>query len=297
MRLHLTRCCVDAPTMSITMLRRADKMFAVRQFYLQKPVATVLDTRRAGDEGGFRRFCRVSDLRAEKMPENHILLSLPAEEHRRVIACSVAVTLPQHSVIYGPGTRIENVYFPESGMISLLTAGRDNRAIETAVVGREGLVGSKVVLGAPRTNGQAIVQLSGQALQTPTQQFLRCYRELPTLCDLVNRQVGLLLFQAEQNALCHALHTIEARFCRWVLQASDRLDSNILELTQEACSQNLGVQRTSISMVAHALQLAGCIRTRRGKIEILDRASLRNAACECYDQVRQRFEANYSKAA
>jgi CRP-like cAMP-binding protein len=113
----------------------------------------------------------------------------------------------------------------------------------------------------------------------------------------VNRQLGLLLFQAEQNALCHALHTIEARFCRWLLQATDRLDSNLLELTQEACSQNLGVQRTSVSMVAHSLQRAGHLRTRRGKIEILDRSGLEKTACECYSQVRQRFETEYPKAA
>jgi CRP-like cAMP-binding protein len=244
-----------------------------------------------------RLFCREADLRPGNMPENHILLSLPAEEYRRIVACSVPVNLQQHTVLYGPGEPIEHVYFLNSGMVSLLAAGHDSRAIETAGVGREGLVGSKVVLGAPRAHGQAIVQLSGQGLETPTEPFLRCYRELPTLFDLVNRQVGLLLFQAEQNALCHALHTIEARFCRWVLQASDRLDSNVLELTQEACSQTLGVQRTSISMVAHGLQTAGYIRTRRGRIEILNRASLQTSACECYQQIKRRFETAYSEAA
>ena len=231
------------------------------------------------------------------MSENRILRSLPADEYARIFGCSNAVKLQQHSVIYGAGAPIEHVYFLDSGMVSLLAAGRDCRAIETAVIGREGLLGSRVVLGASRMNGLAVVQLTGKGLKTPTAVFLRCYRELPILFDLVNRQVGLLLFQAEQNALCHALHTIEARFCRWVLQASDCLGSDVLELTQEACSQNLGVQRTSISMVAHSLQRAGCIRTRRGKIEILDRAGLENAACECYAQVKQRFETAQPKAA
>lgn len=230
------------------------------------------------------------------MPENHILLSLPAEEYSRITACSVPVTLQQHLVLQEAGAPIDHVYFLDSGMVSLLTGGRDGRAIETAVVGREGLVGGKVVLGASQPNGQAVVQLSARGLKTPTAQFVRCYRELPALFDLVNRQVGLLLFQAEQNTLCHALHSIEARFCRWLLQASDRLDSNMLELTQEACSQNLGVQRTSISMVAHSLQLAGYIRTRRGKVEILDRARLEDTACECYALVRQRFGTAPSKA-
>jgi CRP-like cAMP-binding protein len=231
------------------------------------------------------------------MPQNRILLSLPAEEYARVVGCSAPVKLQQHSILHGPGAPIEYVYFPDSGMVSLLTVGRDSRAVETAVIGREGLVGSRIILGATHTGGQAVVQLSGQGIRMPAVAFLRCYRELPTLSDLVNRQLGLLLFQAEQNALCHALHTIEARFCRWLLQATDRLDSNLLELTQEACSQNLGVQRTSVSMVAHSLQRAGHLRTRRGKIEILDRSGLEKTACECYSQVRQRFETEYPKAA
>jgi CRP-like cAMP-binding protein len=228
------------------------------------------------------------------MAENHILLSLPAEEYTRIIECSAPVKLQQHTVLYEPDAPMEQIYFLDSGVVSLLAAGRDGRVIETAVVGREGLLGSTAVLGSPHTGGHAVVQLSGHGLKIPTMQFLRCYRELPTLSDQVNRQIGLQLFQAEQNALCHALHTIEARFCRWVLQARDRLDSNVLELTQEACSQTLGVQRTSISMVAHTLQLAGIIRTRRGRIEILDGTRLQTAACECYEQVKQRFETTSS---
>ena len=231
------------------------------------------------------------------MLENLILLSLPAEERASVVESSTKVNLPQHSILYRPAQPIEHVYFLESGLVSLLTAGNDGRAIKTGVVGREGLVGSTVVLGAPATNGQAIVQIGGHALRVHASQFLQSYERLPALTRLVNGHLGLLLFQARQNALCHALHSIESRFCRWLLQASDHLETNVLELTQEACSQILGVQRTSVSMVAHSLQLAGIIRTRRGKIEILDRARLQSAACECYQHLKQRFDTAYLKAA
>jgi len=230
---------------------------------------------------------------------NLILRSLPEEEHAHIMGHLMPVRLALNDVIYESARPIEHVYFLESGMVSLLT-GRGGRAITTGIVGCEGLVGGKVVLGFPEAHGQAVVHLGGHAMRMPAPQFLQAYGRLPSFAKLVNNHIGLLLFQAEQNALCHALHSIESRFCRWVLQTADRLDSNVVELTQESCSQILGVQRTSVSMVAHTLQLAGAIRTRRGKIEILDRTSLENNACECYGQVKERFDAansSYLRAA
>src|SRR5262245_5105950 len=148
------------------------------------------------------------------MTENQILQSLPFEEHACVLDFSARVRLEPQSVIYAPGQPIDDVYFVESGMVSLLTTAQDGRAIKTGVVGREGLLGSTVVLGSPETNGGAIVQIGGYALRAPTSQFLPCYGRLPVLTMMVNRHVGFLLFQARQNALCHALHSIESRFCR-----------------------------------------------------------------------------------
>lgn len=227
---------------------------------------------------------------------NQILLTLPAEERASIVAYSTRVTLAQNFVIYRPGQPIEHVYFLESGLASLLAAGRSGSAIETALIGPEGLVGSTVVLGPKESNGGAVVRLTGDALRAPIAPFLQSCERSPALMTLVHRHVGFVLTQAEQNAYCHALHSVEARFCRWLLQVSDNSGSTVLELTQELCAQALGVQRTSVSMIAHALQLAGNIRTRRGKIEILDRLSLQNATCECYEQLRQRHAA-YLKAA
>src|SRR5262249_31676243 len=106
--------------------------------------------------------------------------------------------------------------------------------------------------------------------------------------ELIDRHVGLLLFQGQQNAVCHALHSMEARLCRRLLQASDTLDTRVLDVTQEFYSQMLGVQRTSVSLVAHGLQRVGCIQTRRGKIELKDRAQLESLACECYEIMKER---------
>jgi CRP-like cAMP-binding protein len=231
------------------------------------------------------------------MLENQILLSLADEERAGILRNATRVPLVRNSILHGPKRPIEYVYFLESGLASLFTTGPDNRAIETGVIGREGLVGSQVILESPMTNGHAMVRLSGEALQIPVAPFLQCYASLPGLRKLVNGVVSLLLVQAEQNALCHALHSVEARFCRWVLQASDHVGADMLELKQEACSFVLGVQRTSVSTVAHALQVAGIIRTRRGKIQIQDRIGLERMACDCYQQLKQRTDALYSMAA
>jgi CRP-like cAMP-binding protein len=112
--------------------------------------------------------------------------------------------------------------------------------------------------------------------------FRALHRSLPGFGAMVGRHLHHLLVQAQQNALCHALHSIEARLCRWLLQAADAVEGDTVDLTQEECAGSLGVQRTSVSMVAHALQVAGHIRTRRGRIVLLDRAALERNACECY---------------
>jgi len=158
---------------------------------------------------------------------NQILLTLPDDERASIVACSARVTLAQNVLIYRPGQPIEHVYFLESGLASLLATGRDGRAIETALIGPEGLVGASVVLGLPEANGGAVVRLSGDALRTPVAPFLQSCERSPALRTLVNRHVGFVLSQAEQNAFCHALHPIEARFCRWVLQVSDSSGSDV----------------------------------------------------------------------
>ena len=231
------------------------------------------------------------------MTGNRILRALPEGEKAQIVEYCTPVTLTQHRIVYRPGEPLEHVYFLDSGLVSLLSVAKDGRAIETGIVGRDGLIAATVVLGRAASNVEVVVQINGQALKAPTSRFLRSYETSPTLGKLVNNHVDFLLYQAQQNAVCHALHSIEARLCRWLLQASDMVESDLLHLTQEFCSHVLGVQRTSLSMVAHALQLAGGIRTRRGKIEILDRAELERTACECYARARQQLQHAHSVAA
>jgi len=225
------------------------------------------------------------------MLENAILHSLPDDERATIREHSNLVHLSQHHTLYRAGDPLEHVYFPRSGMISLLMTAQDGRTIETCMIGREGLVGVEALLAPAQAAAVgAVVQSQGDAIRVPALLVRQSIDTLPVLAELIDRQIAAVLFQAQQNALCHALHSIEARFCRWLLQAGDALASSKVDVTQEACAQILGVQRTSVSMVAHALQGRGALRTQRGKIEILDRPRLEQGACECYLELKRRAQ-------
>jgi CRP-like cAMP-binding protein len=228
------------------------------------------------------------------LAENLLLQALPRHEFAQLAPKLSIVALKQHAVLYNVGTPIEHVYFIEAGMASLLTLVDTGEAIETGIVGREGAVGSVLCIDAGPSLSQVTVQISGSALRISGRDFLHAYNAMPTLRLLINKQVGVLLFQAQQNGACHALHEIDGRLCRWLLQAQDVVQSDVVELTQEFLSHMLGVQRSSVSVSAHELQAAGLIRYTRGKIEILDRKGLEDCACECYtaimDQIRKALD-------
>jgi CRP-like cAMP-binding protein len=175
-------------------------------------------------------------------------------------------------------------------MVSLLAVMRTGEQIETAVVGRDGVVGGSIGVDSGRSLGQATVQIPGSALQITSLEFLSLYKASESFRALINRFQALILVQAQQSAACHAVHTVDARLCRWLLQSQDTTESDVVPLTQEFLSHMLGVQRTSVTLAAQTLQKAGLIRYARGVITILDRAGLKESACECYDVIRQHME-------
>jgi CRP-like cAMP-binding protein len=150
-----------------------------------------------------------------------------------------------------PGEEIEHVYFPVSGMVSLLTVMRTGESIETAIIGKEGVVGASIGSDGSQSTNQATVQISGMAWQVEGRQFLDLYQSSPTFRQLINRFQNIVLIQAQQSAACHALHSVEARLCRWLLQSQDTTESDSVPLTQEFLSHMLGVRRTTVSMCAH----------------------------------------------
>jgi CRP-like cAMP-binding protein len=224
-------------------------------------------------------------VQTQHIVKNRILRQLSADELKSVQPWLTLVELRSNKVLQEPGDAIERVYFPLSGMLSLLAVMQSGEAIETGIVGADGLVGGDAAI-----NGHAFrrvaVQLDGAGLTMPKAQFINAYRAHPRLRDLVDRYQAILLMQAQQNAACHALHSVRSRLCRWLLQSQDMIGSDTFNLTQEFLSHMLGVRRVTVSVEAHAVQEAGLIRYKRGHIKILNRDGLEDCACECYSVIR-----------
>jgi CRP-like cAMP-binding protein len=198
-----------------------------------------------------------------------------------------AVTLVQGAVLHPAGERIRHVYFPTSGMISLLAVTTSGDQIETAVVGRDGVVGASIGAFGKNAIGQATVQVAGTALRMNGTDFLASFNDSEPFRTAINSYLTVILVQIQQSAACHALHSVDARLGRWLLQSRDAVESDEIKLTQEFLSQMLGVQRAAVSIAASAMQTAGLIRYSRGTIQILKRGGIQQRSCECYDTVRQ----------
>jgi CRP-like cAMP-binding protein len=217
--------------------------------------------------------------------ENHFLQRLSVTDMEELRPHLKTGPMTQGSVLHEAGQPIEHVYFPLSGMVSLLAVMKTGQQIETGITGREGLVGGSIGSGGPLAFGQATVQIAGSAYRLPSPHFLTIFHKSARFRELANGYQGIMYFQAQQSAACHAIHTVEARLCRWLLQSQDIIESDAIELTQEFLSHMLGVQRNAVSLCAHALQEAGLIEYARGSIKILNRGGLKDSACECYEAI------------
>ncbi len=220
--------------------------------------------------------------------ENGLLAALPRAEARRLRRLLEPVPLAFADTLYEPDELIRHVYFPTGGIVALLL--EDGQATEVGRVGSEGMLGLPVFLGVERSQVRACVQVAGDALRMTAQAFRREASRPGALAGLLHRYTQALLGHAWQLAACNNRHTIEQRLCRWLLVTHDRVRADQLELTQEFLAQVLGVQRPSISLAAGNLQRAGLIRYSRGKVRVLDRQGLEEAACACYRAIRRQFE-------
>jgi CRP-like cAMP-binding protein len=224
-------------------------------------------------------------VQTQHIVKNRILRQLSADELKSVQPWLTLMELQPSTVLHEPGEPIERVYFPLSGMISLLAVMQSGEAIETGIVGADGVVGGDAAING-HIFGQMTVQLGGAALTIPKARFVDAYLKHPHLRNLVDRYQSILLMQAQQNAACHALHSVRGRLCRWLLQSQDMVGSDTFNLTQEFLSHMLGVRRNTVSVEAHAVQASGLIRYSRGHISILNRDGLEECACECYSVIR-----------
>jgi CRP-like cAMP-binding protein len=222
---------------------------------------------------------------------NRLLASLNPTEQNLLSSQLKHVELATGTVLESRGEPTDQVCFPLPGaMVSVLQTMRDGQSVEVAAIGSEGVIGSLAALGSGLAPAQAVVQLPGTFSRLAMATFRMIVQERPALRDkLVNYNESLVALM-QQSIACNALHDVESRLCRWLLQTRDRVGSDVLPFTQEFVGHMLGVRRTTITLVAGVLQGADVIRCGRGKIEILDRQALENAACECYAANRGRMD-------
>jgi CRP-like cAMP-binding protein len=222
--------------------------------------------------------------------QNRLLATLEPTDYGLLVPHLRTAHFAQGAVLQEQGAPIERVYFPLNGMVSLVSIMEDGQVVETAVAGREGAVGVFAGLGPWHAFTRATVQIPATIAVIPTSYFQAAVSQSERIRDLILRYKEALLGQVQQTAACNALHPLEPRLARWLLQALDRTDERELPLTQDSIAQMLSVRRTTVTLVAGRLQEAGLVRYRRGRIIVLDRAGLENAACECYWAIRRRTD-------
>ncbi|MYZ47559.1 Crp/Fnr family transcriptional regulator [Propylenella binzhouense] len=221
---------------------------------------------------------------------NRLLSTLPPAEFVAVLRRLQPAPLIPGTILYDAGTAIETVWFPHSGLVSIVSHPGLDGLVGTAAIGPEGFVGFPLVLCAQSWLGTTIVQVPGEASAMGAAEFLALVDECPTLSRQLHRYVLALITQIAQGSACHRMHLVEQRCARWLLMCHDRTHEDTFRLTQEFLAQLLGVQRPTVTNAAGALQRMGLIRYSRGIVSILDRAGLERSACPCYALVRGEYE-------
>jgi CRP-like cAMP-binding protein len=220
---------------------------------------------------------------------NGLLAALPPDDFARLAPTLWPVRLDMKQVLHEPERPIEAVYFPEAGMVSLVARLEDGAGQEVGLVGREGVVGLAVALGAESVGTEALVQADGAALRVNADELRAAFEQSAALRTLLLRYAQVFLAQVTQTAACNGRHTVDERLARWLLMAHDRADGDEFVMTQEFMAMMLGVRRAGVSVAIGILQKAGVIGHAYGRVTILDRAGLEAASCECYGAVQRQF--------
>ena len=221
---------------------------------------------------------------------NRLLAALPPADLDLLAPHLRKVSLERDAVLVRSGDPIEQIYFPRSGAIAFIMDMPNGQTVATAVVGNEGAVGMLSVLEPSSSPVTAVVRVAGIASRISALRFHAAFSQSGAIRHAVEIHTRALLAQFQHVAACNALHSVEARMARWLLHIHDRIEGDVLPLTQEALSQLLGVRRTTVTHVVRKLRMSGAIRSdRRGLIEI-DRTRLEEATCECYEVMRRRID-------
>jgi CRP-like cAMP-binding protein len=233
------------------------------------------------------RFKGMSD--STDWPRNRLLLALSARNLKQLISELGHVRCQREQVLMDADSPLDYVYFPDSGVVSVLAVYANGDVIEMATIGREGCTGLLAIFGAKVSSAQLLVQIPGTASKMSRAAFTRAMQSMPTFRSLMYSYVHAFLEQVMVSVACNGAHSLKERLARWLLMMHDRSDDDALPITQNLLAEMLGVQRPTITNAVRELERAGWIERGRRQVTILDRQGLTGASCECYQLVRTRL--------
>ena len=223
---------------------------------------------------------------AGKPVGNKLLLSISDSEYHVIRPHLEFLNLPHHRTLYEPNRPLEFVYFPNSGMVSLVVETEDGRTIEVGEVGKEGFAGIPAAIGMKKSQVREIGQISGNGFRMRAGDLQSLLSSTPQFQLMLARYGVVQGLQIAQTAACNRLHIIEQRLARWLLITQDRVDSAKFAITQDFLASMLGTDRPTVNLTAAILQKKQIIVHTRGVVQILNRAKLQSCACECYEAIQ-----------
>ena len=222
-------------------------------------------------------------------PRNRLLLALPSRNLKRIMPQLEQIRCQRAQVLMNADSALDQVFFPDSGVVSVVAVYADGSIIEMATVGREGFTDVQAIFGAKRSSVQLLVQIPGTAVRMSRSAFTRAMQSMPSFRGVMDAYVQAFLEQVMVSVACNGAHSLKQRLARWLLMMRDRSDGDVLPITQSLLAEMLGVQRPTITNAIRELERAGLIEHGRRQVTILDRRGLTQASCECYQLVRTRL--------
>lgn len=213
---------------------------------------------------------------------NRLLLNLPAQECALLYPQLTFVELRSQDVLQECEQPVKYAYFIESGVASIVNVTKDGKSVEVGISGQEGCTGLPLAVGLRTSLCRILVKIGGTAFRIASPKLIPTLQRCPRLQSRIQQYSQIIALQSAQTACCNRLHELDERLARWLLMTHDRMESDILPLTQEFISEMLGTRRSGVTVAAGVLQRAGLIRYRRGSVEIADRKGLEEVSCPCY---------------
>lgn len=232
---------------------------------------------------------------APRQDPNAFLRALPAAEFELVRSHLVACQLRAGDVLYHLGDAVEHVIFPHSGVVAMSVHLPTSARAGAVLIGCDGYVGSFDAAASVPALCDAEVHISGFASRMSAAAFRHVLDKSAALRRVAAQFDAAMLAQAQQTALCNAVHPVDARMCRWLLEMHDRCGDNRVPLTQATLAQLLGVRRTTVTLMAGRLEAAGALNCRRGAVQIVSRDELERRSCECYAHLKNYHAVVFAK--